>query len=259
MKRMVLVGALVLLSLFCINTMAEVEDDLSFEITTDFFGKYIWRGQNLNDDPVFQPGVSMTYKNFTFGFWGNLDFTNINDRSGNFSELDVYFDYSDDLPGFESVGYSLGFIYYKFPGSGAGGGRVPDTTEFYWGLNFDTFLSPAVTIYHDLDEAEGTYVNLSLSYSYDEIFKIGDVPVGLELGTGIGWASGSYNKYYWGTDQSKMQDLSFSVAFPMELGSWSVTPSLNYVTLLSDDIRDTDVYSTDSDYFYAGVSISTSF
>ena len=71
--------------------------------------------------------------------------------------------------------------------------------------------------------------------------------------------SESYNKYYWGTDQSKMQDLSFSVSFPVEVVGWTVAPSLNYVTLLSDDIRSTDAYSTDSDYFFAGVSISKSF
>lgn len=73
-----------------------------------------------------------------------------------------------------------------------------------------------------------------------------------------GWGSASYNKYYWGTDQSKLNDLTFSVSFPVEIAGWSVTPSLNYVTLLSDDIRDTDAYGTDSDFFFVGVSLSKS-
>ena len=34
------------------------QDDVEFEFTSDFYGKYIWRGQNLDDDPVFQPGLS---------------------------------------------------------------------------------------------------------------------------------------------------------------------------------------------------------
>jgi hypothetical protein len=56
-----------------------------------------------------------------------------------------------------------------------------------------------------------------------------------------------------------MQDLIFSVSFPMEMGNWTVAPSLNYVTLLSDDIRDTDAYGTDSDFFFAGIGLVKKF
>ncbi len=183
-----------------------------------------------------------------------MDLTNITGNSGDFSEVDYSLDFSDDFPGIKGLSYSVGVIYYDFPGT-----AVPDTTEVYWGLGFDLPLSPTITVYHDLDEAEGTYVNLGFSHSIEEIAKLGDAPVGMEIGAGLGWASGSYNKYYWGTEQSKMQDLTFSVAFPVELIGWTVTPSLNYVTLLSDDIRSTDAYSTDSDYFFAGVSMSKGF
>ncbi len=69
----------------------------------------------------------------------------------------------------------------------------------------------------------------------------------------------SYNKYYCGTDQSKLNDLAFSMSFPTELGGWTVAPSLNYVILVSDDIRATDIYGTDSDFFFVGVSLSKSF
>ncbi len=56
-----------------------------------------------------------------------------------------------------------------------------------------------------------------------------------------------------------MQDLAVSMAFPIELASWTVTATLNYITLLSDDIRDTDVYGTASDFFLASVSLSKEF
>jgi len=233
---------------------------IEFEITADYFSKYIWRGQNISDDPVFQPGISATHGNLTAGIWGNLDTTNINDRSGDFSELDLSLDYSGDLPGTKGVGYSVGLIYYDFPGAAADGTRVPDTTELYWGLNFDFPLSPSITVYHDVDEAEGAYALLAVSHSIEEIMKLGpNTPVALEIGTSLGWGSGSYNKYYWGTDQSKLNDLAFSVAFPFGIKGWTVTPSLNYVTLVSDDIRDTDTYGTDSDFFFAGVGISREF
>ena len=109
---------LVVLSMVVFSSgMVFAEDEIGFELTTDYSGKYIWRGQNLSDDPVFQPGISATYGNFTAGIWGNLDLTNINDRNGNFLEMDYYLAWSDDLSDLEGVGYSVGLIYYDFPGS----------------------------------------------------------------------------------------------------------------------------------------------
>ena len=102
------------------------EETLEFEVTTDFMGKYIWRGQNLSDDPVFQPGLSVSYGNLTAGIWGNMDLTNINGNSGDFSEMDYSLDYSSTFLGIEGVGYSVGVIYYDFPGT-----TTKDTTEVY--------------------------------------------------------------------------------------------------------------------------------
>lgn len=229
--------------------------EVSFDVSADFYGKYIWRGQNLSDDPAFQPGISANYKGLTASVWGNMDLTNINGNSGDFSELDYSLGYSAAVPGVEGLGYSIGVIYYDFPGT-----DLPDTTEVYWGLSLDLPLSPSITVYHDVDEAEGSYISLGLAHSIEKIAELGsDLSVGMEIGAGLGWGSASYNKYYWGTEQSKMQDFSFSVSFPIEVIGWTISPSLNYVTLLSDDIRDTDVYGTDSDFFFAGVSISKSF
>lgn len=238
------------------DEIAFAEDGIEFDVTADFFSKYIWRGQNVDDDPVFQSGISAAYENLTVGVWGNLELTNINDKSGDFSELNCYLDYSAELPRFKGVGYSIGLIYYDFGSATADGTRVPDTTEIYWGLNFELPLSPSITAYHDLDEAGGSYVSLGLEHSIEKITQLGpNLPVSLDISAGLSWGSSSYNKYYWGTNQSKLNDLALSVAFPMEIAGWTVTPSLNYVTIVSDDIRDTDTYGTDSDFFFAGVSL----
>lgn len=246
--------------LMLLSSIATAEDELGFSLGGDFVSKYVWRGQLVNDDYVFQPTGEVTYGNMTFGIWGSFDFTDYTDRKDSFQEVDYYFDYSDALPFIDSMSYSVGVIYYDFPGTGPMGGFVSDTTEIYWGIGFDEVLfTPTFTVYHDVAEAEGTYVNLAMSHSYEKLFDLGDIPVGLDIGVGVGWASGSYNKYYWGTDQSKAQDLSFSLALPLEIGGFSVTPSFSYITLMSDDIRDMDVYDTDSDYFVTGISISKSF
>jgi hypothetical protein len=248
-------GLIVVIVLAAVCSVAFGEDQKSifeYELTADYVGKYIWRGQNLSDDPVFQPGLSIGYGNLTAGIWGNMDLTNINGNSGDFSEMEYSLDYSNSFPGIEGVGYSVGVIYYDFPGT-----VTKDTTEVYWGLDFDLPLSPSITVYHDVDEAEGSYVSLAFGHSIERVGDLGpDIPVGMEIGTSLGWGSGSYNKYYWGTDQGKLQDLTFSVSFPMEIAEWTLSPSLNYITLVSDDIRDTDVYGTDSDFLFVGIGLS---
>ena len=244
---------LVLSVLFLGSSVGLAESELEFEFTADYFDKYVWRGQNLTDEPAFQPGLSASYGGLTVSVWGSMDTTNINGNSGDFSEIDYSLDYSGDL--FEGVGYSVGAVYYDFPGT-----ATPDTTEVYWGLSFDLPLSPSVTVYHDVDEAEGTYIALGLGHSIEKIGEIADgVPVGLELGASLGWGDSDYNLFYWGVDNSKMNDLTLSLSLSMEIVGWSVAPSLNYVTLLSDSIRATDSYDKSSDYFYAGISIAKSF
>jgi len=227
------------------------ESGLDFELRADYLGKYIWRGQNLTDDPVFQMGISASHKGLTASIWGNLELTNINENSGNFTEIDYSLDYYGKVPGIERLAYSFGAIYYDFPGT-----KTKDTTEAYWGLNADLPLRPSLTFYHDLDEANGTYFSFGLGHSIEKIANLQpDTPITMEIGASLGWGSASYNKYYWRTNQSKLNDLAFSISFPMEIAGWTLAPSVNYVTLLSDDIRHSDVYGTDSDFFFAGVSL----
>jgi hypothetical protein len=248
LKHLIVIGSI--MSLFSSGGASAV-DGIDFEATADFLGKYIWRGQNLDDDPVFQPGISANYRGLTASIWGNLELTNINGNSGDFSEMDYTLDYSDKLPSMDSIGYCVGAIYYDFPGT-----DTKDTTELYWGFGFDLPLSPSMTFYHDVDEADGTYISVSIGHSIERVAEAApDTPVGAEFAASLGWGSRSYDKYYWGTNQSKINDLAFSVSFPVEIRGWAVIPSVNYVTLLSDDIRDTDAYGTDSDFFFVGIGL----
>ena len=80
-QRLILICVCVL---FGSSLTVSAEEKVEFELTGDFNGKYIWRGQNLVDDPVFQPGLSAGYQGFTVGIWGNLETTNINRNSGEF-------------------------------------------------------------------------------------------------------------------------------------------------------------------------------
>lgn len=257
MKR-VSVTALLAVFVAASGPAAAEESSVGVDVSMDFYGKYVWRGQNLVDDWVFQPGASFSYGGFTGGIWGNSD---IHGDAGDnedfeFTEWDFYGDYSGTVPGVEWLGYSVGVIYYYFPGD------MEETTEVYWGLNVDTFLNPTLTVFHDVDEADGTYVSFGVGHSIEEVARLSeDVSIGLDFGLAVGWGDSDYNEFYWGSsvDSSEMNDLSAQIAFPVAMGSWTLTPSVNYVTLLSDDIRDNNGYSDDNDFLFAGLSLSTSF
>jgi len=231
---------------------AWAEGDVSVEVTADFFSKYIWRGQNVTDDWSFQPGVSATYAGLTGGIWGSLDMTSENDQSGEFIEYDWYLDYSGAIS--DAVGYSVGAIYYYFPGGEA-------TTELYAGVSVDTIASPSLTVYYDIDEVEGTYVSLGFGHSVE---GLEDLPFGIDLSASVGWGDSSYNDAYWGTTAmpnigSELNDLVLSVGLPFEVGPVSVTPSVTYVALLGSDVKDSDAFDTDNDVVVAGIGLAYGF
>lgn len=247
-------AALMLLVISSGFAVAE-ESGVEFGISADFYSKYIWRGQNLNDDYAFQPGVSASFAGFTAAVWGSLDMTDYGDNSGEFTEIDYSLDYTADMPGIEGLSYYLGVINYHFPSI------VGDTTEVYWGLALDVPLSPSVTVYHDIDQIEGTYASFAIGHDFGTVFEFAeDVGVGMDFSASLGLGDDDYNAGYWGdTENAGLNDLMLSVSFPFEIAGFSVSPSLNYVTLVDGGIASTDAYSQSSDYFFTGISLSKSF
>ena len=233
------------------NQSLMAEGKVSFGVSADVMSKYVWRGQNLVDDWVLQPGAYVSYNNVTASFWGNLDLTDENGYKGEFSEVDLTLDYSAQIPGVDILSYSLGFINYDFPINGG----FDDTWEIYWGFGFDIPASPSVTVYHDVDEAAGTYVSFGISHSIDNLTNFG---LGVDLSASIGWGSSGYNKTYWGPDKSELNDLVLSAAFPFEVAGFSVTPSMNYITIVGDDIRAPNTYGQ-NDMWVAGIGFSKEF
>ncbi|OHB49826.1 MAG: hypothetical protein A2Y10_09375 [Planctomycetes bacterium GWF2_41_51] len=238
--------------------LAESDDKIGFTLTSDFYSKYVWRGQLLNDDFVFQPSISANYKGWTATAWGNVNMTDYGtaDNSGEFTEYDLVLDYSSKLSEESIIGYSIGVIHYHFPSLAA-----TDTTELYWGFNFDLPLNPTFKVYHGLGNENGTYANFSIGHTYEKFASFTETCYcNFQWGASIGWANSTYNVDYWGVDDSRLNDLTFTLALPICFpGDWIVKPSVNYVTLVDGALRDSDVYSSSSDYFFTGVSISKSF
>ena len=134
-------------------------------------------------------------------------------------------------------------------------GPFDDTWEIYWGFGLDAPASPSVTVYHDVDEAAGTYVSFGIGHSIENLTDFG---LGVDLSASIGWGSSGYNKSYWGTDDSELNDLVLSAAFLFEAAGFSVTPSVNYITIVGDDIRAPNTYGQ-NDMWVVGVGFAKEF
>jgi hypothetical protein len=258
-KGKLLMAVLVMLMMWMDSSFAK--EKLVFDFSADFYNKYVWRGQDLVDDWVFQPGVSVGYSGLTASFWGNLDMTDENTHNGEMTEVDLTLDYSSQFPGMDILGYSVGFIHYDFPVKYA----ADDTIEFYAGLSLDVPASPSVTVYRDVDEVkDGMYVSFGIGHSFENVFDLGsDTPVGVDLSASLGWANSDYNKGYWGAKPNgrsiggAMNDLALSLACPFELAGFDVTASLNYVTLVNSDIRKTDTYGRGrDDMLFVGIGFA---
>jgi len=222
-------------------------------VTLDYNSKYIWRGQLLTDDPVFQPGVSVGVGPVSASVWGNMDLTSVNGEKGQLTEVDYAIDYSASV---SMVNYSVGAIYYDFPPLTNDAG----TTELYLGLGLDVLLSPSVTVYYDIDDIHGTYVSMGIGHTFDKLVDLGeDAGMGLDLSAAVGWGSGAYNTDYWGVSDSAFNDLTLGVALPVSLGEVTITPSVHYVSLMDSKIKASDAFSTDNDYVYAGIGLSLEF
>ena len=61
---------------------AAAENKLEFGVDLPVNSKYMWRGLELDEDPVFQPDVWVKYAGFSLTIWGGLELTDANESHG---------------------------------------------------------------------------------------------------------------------------------------------------------------------------------
>lgn len=216
--------------------------DIEAEGTFDFYSRYVWRGFTLDDDPVVQPGISLSWKGLTFSWWGSWD-VDQNDPL-NSDEIDYCLDYTHD---FENFSFSVGHTYYDFPGVST------FSKEFYVGAAFDTFLSPALTCYFDYGNhtqggGHGQYYVLEASHS----FTIKEDPeITFDLGAHVG-----YNRKLFinGDGGDFLISAGFTVPLTKNL---ILVPSVNYAVPFADLSDSND--GNQPDQFYGGFSLAYGF
>lgn len=217
-----------------------------------YSSKYVWRGLNVVDGSVAQPSLTMGRGGFSVNLWSNLDLTDENGQSGDLTEIDLTADYSGSWRGLD---WSVGAIYYTFPHGPAGA----STTELYAGLAAPAVpLSPALTVYKDVDEAGGAYARFSVGHSLERLWRPAQgASVGLELGGSLAYGTSDYVDFYYGTGGGSLTDAMLSVSAPISLGNgWSAAPFLNYSRLVDSDIRDA---KRNDDNLWGGLTLTRSF
>lgn len=261
MKTILVILTALLLLAFAMPAAAFGPLDASASL--GLFSKYVWRGIVATDDPVLQPELSASFLGFSAGVWGNMDLTDIHGtelnpdgQQGEFNEIDYTLGYGAAFP---FLDFGAGLIHYAFPNSDASA-----TTEFYVSAAAHVLFSPSVTLYYDIDEIDGGYIELGASHS------VALSPMtNLDLAATVGYGSSDYVSGYFGspaaakalsTLDSGPTDLSLTASIPYQpLPIVTLTPSVTYTTLMGDAKDITDAAGGDKDAFFFGVTAGVSF
>lgn len=228
------------------------------------FSKYVWRGMIETDEAVLQPVIAADLLGFGAEIWGNLDLTDAKaagevpgGAKGKFSELTYTLSYGVSLP---MLRLEAGVSNYTYPNT-----PFPTTTELYAAAEAQVLLNPALAVYYDVDEIDGSYVTAGVSHGLP-LSPLAD----LRLAAVLGYGSGDYVAGYFGAAESAekaageigagLTDVLLTVALPYRpLPMVTITPSLAYASLMGDAQDAVKAAGADKDAVVAGITASLSF
>lgn len=208
---------------------------------------YVWRGQVLNDEAVIQPALNVEKGGFGVNIWANYDATDRGETKADFSEVDLTASYGGQLG---AVEYGVGVIEYLFPNTDAS-----STREVYGSLSLPdaSVVVPTLSVYRDVDEADGFYASLALSKEIALCDK-----TTLELSASLGAADEDYNSFYFGVDDAALNDVTTCAKVSFALSETvTLTPCVQYAWLPDSDIRDgAKALYGDDDQFWGSLMLS---
>jgi hypothetical protein len=235
------------------------------EVTAEaaLLSAYVWRGQVLNNDFVIQPQLTMAKNGLSFNVWGNYDLIrNYNDSDGDFSEIDLSVAYTLPID-INEMAFDVGVISYNFPNNGTVASS-PSTTELFASATIQSwkdYVIPSVTLFGDIDEAEGIYLLFDIVAPY----QVSDY-LSVEGGFSAGWGSSTYNSAYFtsaseATQGEGFNDFNFYGVASYEVAE-NLTASVNatYTALEGGSIRNaaSENYEA-SEKLWFGVNVAYDF
>ena len=222
-------------------------------IAADVVSSYVWRGIEKHDDLAFQPSFKLNVDkpDVSVGIWTNINLGGTN--SGELTEAILSADYSMVMSDFE---ISLGGIYYNYASDVefTAPGRIDDTFEVFAQAEWLGGISvvPTLTVYYDLDQAEGFYGSFGFMYKPEEYH---DIKYGFSAL--LGYASSDWNAYYLEVVDASFVDFAFDVFVIWPLDT-NVDAKLfaGYSALVDEELQDA---ASDDNTLYGGIGLSLDF
>lgn len=206
------------------------------------YNQYIFRGYEIGQSGlVAQPSLTASYKGFSATFWGNMDTNQRSTRSADFSaeskafkkgwnETDLTLSYTYAINKLSLTG---GYIYY-------GTKYADETEELFATIAYDILSKPSLSVYRDITNYKGTYINLAFAHSLP-IYK----EITLDLGASFGYYIGASDYWrtfdtstgtYTGTMYKGLHDgmVKAGLTIPVTK-AFSIQPSLQYWFPLSSN------------------------
>jgi hypothetical protein len=193
-------------------TAAANAQDAPVTVTVDssVFNKYVWRGINLVDGPVWQPSVTAASGAWSLNLWGNLELDDTNTYApgsgrGKFTEIDTTLAYSASNGDWS---WSAGVIDYQFPNTG-----FVRTKEAFVTATHSSEWSPTFRVFKDFDAADGFYAQIGAKQAW----STGDGELGLSAT--VGYGDDKYTAWYLAGSKAGVTDASVCLSYSRPLSS----------------------------------------
>jgi hypothetical protein len=234
----------------------EAKCPVSVGATLDLYSAYVWHGCVLNDEPVWQPDLALTYSFGDYGAvtadaWMNFDATGNNSQRSfvGMNEIDYTLQYAVTLSDF-SLG--IGHIWYTFPAIGDTQ-YYPSTREIFVSAAYNNdIVTPFAKVYYDYARVDGAYATIGLR---KEVAVIDKLTAGAEVA--LGGANHTYTQYYFGADNSAWFTdgtaalyLKYTITDNFYIGA-----RLAWTSVMDNDLK--DVYHEDN-LLWGGINLGAS-
>ncbi|MCR5413303.1 MAG: hypothetical protein K6F50_01080 [Kiritimatiellae bacterium] len=245
------------------NECETVDDGgFSVEVSVDFLSDYLWRGTICNDNPVWQPSVTVGYDAGNFGkvsanVWASYDLTHKRGtatnsrRSCGAQEIDYTLSYANSIG---PVGMEAGHIWYTFPNNNGSTDQ-----ELYASVSYENdIVTPSATAYWNYSDSAGSDVSaVYFSFGLEREIEIVD-SLTLTPKASLGFGDHAYTDSEGGTE---LTDQTLGVALSYAVTEWlSVGAQVNYTWTPSHTLRH-EGYMGEGKHqlVWGGVSASVSF
>lgn len=200
----------------------------------DFASRYIWRGFDVfsPNKPAIQPSFTYDFgkSGFSINIWGSFSLAE-RDRLKSLDEIDITLTYEGKIT--DELSFQFGIIHYGWYNVENFIFKDSTTHEFFISAVFpEFFLSPALTVFYDINLGDGFYVLFQGGHS----IKFSDT-VMPNLSFSLGYNAGQW------IEDSGFSDLNIGISLTFMFNKITIAPFLNYTIVFLDSVnKDNEIW-----------------